>query len=66
MNLLLNKKIVYEKIDLIKPENYDQLVEDIQERTGLNVEHIDVGNINFMRDTAELVVHYYSDKNVDK
>lgn len=66
MNLLLNKKVVYEKIELIKPENYDMLVADIQERTGLDVEHIEVGNINFMRDTAELIVHYYSNKNIEQ
>jgi apolipoprotein N-acyltransferase len=54
-----SKVIVYEKIDLIKPEKYDLLKKDLEERTGLKINRIDVGRIDFLRDTAKLVIYYY-------
>jgi hypothetical protein len=60
-----SKVIVYEKIDLIRPEKYDLLKKDLEERTGLKINRIDVGRIDFLRDTAKLVIHYYeSDVNL--
>jgi hypothetical protein len=57
------KLITYEKIDLIKPEKYKDLIEDVQQRTGLKINRIEVGDINFLRDTAKLNVYYYTDEN---
>jgi hypothetical protein len=54
-----SKVIVYEKIDLIKPEKYDLLKKDLEERTGLKINRIDVGRVDFLRDTAKLVIYYY-------
>ncbi len=54
------KMILYEKIDLIKPENYNLLLQDLKERTGLEINRIEVGKINFMRDTAEIKIYYYN------
>ncbi|MDX9773259.1 MAG: DUF4956 domain-containing protein [Bacteroidales bacterium] len=54
------KMILYEKIDLIKPENYSLLLKDLNERTGLDINRIEVGKINFMRDTAEIKIYYYN------
>lgn len=58
-----SKRITYEKIDLIKPEKYNELLEDIQERTGLKVNRIEVGSVNFLRDTANVKVYYYASEN---
>lgn len=52
--------IRYEKIDLIKPENYEQLLADLKTRTGLDVVRADVESINFLNDTAQLKVLYQS------
>jgi hypothetical protein len=54
----VNKKITYERIDLITPENHDRLLEDLRTRTGLPVKRVDIGRLDFLRDTAELVVYY--------
>ncbi|OQY04018.1 MAG: hypothetical protein B6I20_03790 [Bacteroidetes bacterium 4572_117] len=59
-----SKTIVYEKIDLIKPENYKLLVDDLEERTGLKINRVDVGEINFLRDTAVVKIYYYEKKSV--
>ncbi|MBN2274239.1 MAG: DUF4956 domain-containing protein [Bacteroidales bacterium] len=54
-----SKVVIYEKIDLIKPEKYDLMKKDLEERTGLKINRIDVGRIDFLRDTAKLVIYYY-------
>jgi len=53
------KKIIYERIELIKPENYGALVADLEDRTGLKINRIEVGDINFLRDTAEITIFYH-------
>lgn len=50
------KLITYEKIDLIKPENYELLIADLRERTGLFVKRAELDSINFLNDTAKLKV----------
>lgn len=54
------QSILYEKIDLIKPENHDRLLADLCERTGLAVTRCEVGRIDFLRDVAELKIYYSS------
>ena len=52
------KTIIYEKIDLIKPEFAQLLLEDLQERTGLAIIGVNVGSIDFLHDTAKLEISY--------
>ena len=56
------KTIVYERIDLIKPERYDEMMEDLKERTGLPINRFDVGKINFLDDTAQVRIFYYAEE----
>jgi hypothetical protein len=56
----ISKTIVFEKIDLIKPENYNHLIDDLKERTGLDINRAEVGKINFLRDTAEVKIYYFN------
>jgi hypothetical protein len=53
-----SKTIMYEKIELVKPENRDKLIEDLENRTGLKINRIEVGRIDFLQDTARLRVFY--------
>lgn len=55
-----SKHIIYEKIDLIKPENSDLLLADLKQRTGLNIIKVEIGTIDFLKDTALLYVYYDS------
>ena len=57
-NTTLTKEIIYETIENIQPENHDKLKEDIQTRLGVQVVNIEIGNINFLRDTAVITVYY--------
>ncbi|HKL39017.1 MAG TPA: DUF4956 domain-containing protein [Bacteroidales bacterium] len=57
------KTIVYEKIENVHPAHYDALKQDLEERTGLSIEKIEVGNIDFLRDTARIRIYYYEPDN---
>ncbi|NLO49995.1 MAG: DUF4956 domain-containing protein [Bacteroidales bacterium] len=57
-----SKTITYEKIDLIKPQNQKRFIEDLQKRTGLKINRVEIGKINFLRDTAEITIYYFWDK----
>ncbi|PKR81261.1 DUF4956 domain-containing protein [Brumimicrobium salinarum] len=52
------KIVIYEKIDLIRPENYNEMKHDLEQRTGLTIIRFEVGNTNFLNDTAEVKVYY--------
>lgn len=55
------KLIKYEKIDLVTPNRYEEMLQDIKTRTGLNVTKCEVGYIDFLKDTALIKVYYESD-----
>tara|TARA_B100001564_G_C20412065_1_gene566113 strand:- start:332 stop:727 length:396 start_codon:yes stop_codon:yes gene_type:complete len=55
------KSIVYEKIELIKPENKQELIKDLKERTGLPIHEVKVDKIDFLRDTAAVTIYYNRD-----
>jgi hypothetical protein len=57
------KQIVYERIEMIKPENRAQLKADLEERTGLLINRVEVGKIDFLRDTARVNIYYFEDEN---
>lgn len=59
-----SKLIIYEKINLIKKENYNLLIKDLEERTGIKkINRVEVGKINFLRDICDLTIYYYADNN---
>lgn len=58
------KTINYEKIELIKPELRLELKKDIEERTGLTINRLEVGKIDFVRDTARVDVYYFEHENL--
>lgn len=60
-NRRAQKIITYEKIALIKPERREELLADLRERTGLDIVKVQVGSIDFLKDTAFLKVTYRSD-----
>ena len=57
------KDVVYERIDLIAPKNREAMIADLTERTGLPIHRVEIRSINFLRDTAKIVVFYYASDN---
>lgn len=56
------KLVQYDRIELVKPEMKDDLLTDLRERTGLDIIKVEVGSLDFLRDTALLKVYYDSPK----
>lgn len=61
-NILLKKEaskiIQYENIELIKPEHRAQLIADLENRTGVKINHISINKIDFLRDSAQIHIFY--------
>lgn len=53
-----SKLILYDRIELITPDKHDELMADLRKRTGLNIEKIEIGHIDFLRDAAFIRVYY--------
>lgn len=56
------RHIQYEKIELVKTKNYEKLLEDLRERTGLNIHRVSVNKMDFLKDTASINAYYYAEK----
>jgi hypothetical protein len=54
------KIITYDRIDLITSDKYDEMKEDLEKRTGLKINRIEVGKVDFLRDVAFIQIFYYS------
>ena len=52
------KLVIYDKIDLITPEHREKLLEDLNKRLGLNITKVEIGAVDFLRDTVMLKVFY--------
>ena len=52
------KIIQYDKIELVKPQCEKELMDDLRERTGLDIIKVEVGGMDFLRDTAVVKVYY--------
>jgi len=62
---LNTKYIKYDKIDLITPEKRAELIEDLKQRTGLNIKDVAIGSIDFLKDMALIKVFYAENDNAD-
>jgi len=61
-----SKSIIYEKINLIKPENHLELIDDLQKRTGISrIIRIEIGEIDLMRDVCNLTIYFETSENKD-
>lgn len=54
------KDVVYERIDLIKPDVREKMLEDLRNRTGLPVHRVEIIKIDFLRDIARIRAFYFS------
>lgn len=49
-------KLIYERVELIRPERRSALLRDLSERLGIQAVRVEVGQIDFMRNTVLLSV----------
>ncbi len=60
------KLIVYEKIHLIQAGRRAELIADLEQRTGIKINRLEIGKIDFLRDTALLKIYFYEDQQADQ
>ena len=58
---LASKLILYDRIELITPERREELLEDLKKRTGLNIYKVNVGAVDFLKDSAVIKIEYEND-----
>lgn len=69
VNLILDSKLVlrreyyqnvqFEKIEMIRPELRQELIEELKKRTGLNIHRITICKLDYLKDVASIRVYYY-------
>jgi hypothetical protein len=58
----IRKTINYEKIKLIRPEFHEEMKADLEYRTGLKINRFEIGKIDFLTDTAQVMIFYYAEE----
>jgi hypothetical protein len=54
-----SKSIIYEKIDLIKPEHHKERIDDLQVRTGISkISRIEIGGVDFLKDVCHITIFF--------
>lgn len=56
------KTILFENIKLVDITRENELKKELENRTGLVINRVEVGNINYMDDTAQVRIFYYDDE----
>ena len=53
-----SKLVTYDNIKLVAPDKEDELKADLEKRLGLKIIRIEVGNVDFLKDSAILKIYY--------
>lgn len=56
------KIIIYERIDLIPTARRSEMLLDLETRTGIKINRIEIGKIDFLKDTAMVKIYFYEDQ----
>ena len=58
------KRVIYDRMDLIKPERHDELLKDLSDRFGVVVERADIGPADLIKDSVELIIFFKEVKGI--
>jgi hypothetical protein len=58
------KRVIYDKIELIKPERHKELLKDLSDRFGVEVVRADIGPADLIKDSAELIIFFKDVKGI--
>ncbi len=56
---LIRKTIVYNNMDLIKPERYDDLLQDLSGESGFPIEKAEIGRVDYIKRQARIRIYFY-------
>ena len=52
------KLVLYDRIELIVPERREELLADLEKRTGIRADKVEIGHIDFLKDAAFVKMYY--------
>jgi hypothetical protein len=58
----LRQEVVYDRVELVDGRRRAELLEDLRQRTGLNVHRVQVEAMDLLKDSAKLVLYYHADE----
>ncbi len=58
-----SKSIVYNDLELIKPQNIHLLIRDLSDKTGLRVTRVEIGQIDYTKNSAKLKIFFEPEEN---
>lgn len=57
-----SKMVIYENVDLIRPENHELLMADLRKRTGFDIHRFSIMSFDFLKDATSIIIYYYKKK----
>lgn len=54
----VSRKVLYDRLDLLGPGSGPELLADLRTRTRLPIVRYEIGDVDLLRDTAEIAVYY--------
>ncbi len=54
----ISYRIIYEKIENLDANKKEELMDDLKERTGINIKHFEIERIDFLRDVAYINIFF--------
>jgi hypothetical protein len=58
---LATKVVIYDRVDLLAEGRREELIRDLEQRTGVQIIRIEIGKVDLLRDTAVIKVHFDGD-----
>ena len=55
-----SRLVNYDRLDLLSPAAAAELLEDLRKRTHLPVERFEIGDVDLLRDSVLITIHYRS------
>ena len=59
---MATKVVIYDRVDLLSEGRREELIEDLEQRTGVQIVRIEIGKVDLLRDTAVIKVHFDGDR----
>ena len=50
------RKITYDRVDKVQPENHQELLEELRERTGLNIVKFELGKLDLIKGNVKILL----------
>ena len=50
-------------LNSLHPEKREALINELKNRTGLDITRVEIGDINYLRDSVKLIIYFRDDEN---